>query len=255
MFIDSHCHLDFDVFRHDRDLILASCADAGVSKILMPGVSPEQWERAADLCSNHQELVYAVGLHPWWLNKTKELEVIAQDFLRHVVVNKCVAIGECGLDCNIDVPLEQQLAVFNWHLKQAQKLAKPVIIHSVKAHHHTLGALQNFPGVRGVVHAFSGSYETGMAYWEKGFYLGIGGTISYERAHKTRNAVAKLPLEALLLETDAPDMPLQGKQGSRNTPENLPLVAQILAHLKNRTIDTVATQTSANFQQLFQCRL
>src|SRR5690606_13153989 len=130
-----------------------------------------------------------------------------------------------GLDANIDASMALQLLVLRAQLEVAAKCDKPVILHCVKAHNQLLEALDTSGVKRGVIHAFSGSSELAEQYWRRGFYLGIGGTITYERALKTRRAVQQLPLEALLLETDAPDMPMAGKQGERNSPEYLPEVA------------------------------
>lgn len=139
-----------------------------------------------------------------------------------------------------------------WHLQLAIEFNKPVILHSVRAHHYLLPILKKYrPQRGGVIHAFSGSYETAKQYWDAGFYLGIGGTISYERAAKTRAAVQQMPLESLVLETDAPDMPLQGTQGQRNSPEKLLEIAHCLAALRAQSVEQIAQQTSANTWKLF----
>jgi TatD DNase family protein len=141
----------------------------------------------------------------------------------------------------------------NIHLQIAQETALPLIIHCHKAHNELIVDLKNFNfPAGGVIHAFSGSYEIAMTYWQMGFRLGIGGTITYERAHKTRQTVTRVPLEALLLETDAPDMPLNGNQGERNSPVNIVRIAQTLADLRGETLETIASQTTSNSQTLFK---
>ncbi|HEY0892744.1 MAG TPA: TatD family hydrolase, partial [Cellvibrio sp.] len=145
---------------------------------------------------------------------------------------------------------QQQLLTI--HIDVANQLHKPLIIHCVRAHNELIALLKKSKAqVGGVIHAFSGSYEVAQQYVDLGFYLGIGGTITYERAQKTRAAAAKIPLECLVLETDAPDMPLYGKQGQRNSPVNIPQIAQVLADLRGIAIDEIAAATSRNAMRLF----
>jgi TatD DNase family protein len=152
----------------------------------------------------------------------------------------------------IATPLELQQQLLAIHIEVANQLRKPLIIHCVRAHNELIALLKkNKAEVGGVIHAFSGSYEVAQQYVELGFYLGIGGTITYERAQKTRAAAAKIALEFLVLETDAPDMPLQGKQGQRNSPENIPQIARVLADLRGVTVDEIAAATNHNAMQLF----
>lgn len=255
-YIDSHCHLDFSEFDDDRARVLESCLAQGVKTILVPGVEQTQWPRLERLCTQHGQLRFAVGIHPWWIAKNLDpleddgtrLSEKAKDFLSS---EYCLAIGECGLDANIDVDMETQIAVLEWHLRLALEAQLPVILHCVKAHNPMLATLNKYEGLRGVVHAFSGSEELAQQYWRKGFYLGAGGVLSYERANKTRNAFKSLPLEAILLETDAPDMPLSGRQGQRNSPENIPMIAQTLASLKSCELNVVASATTGAFKKLF----
>ncbi|RYZ90248.1 MAG: TatD family deoxyribonuclease, partial [Moraxellaceae bacterium] len=135
----------------------------------------------------------------------------------------------------------------------AQDIAMPLIIHCRKAHNELLQQLKHYHfEAGGVIHGFSGSYDMAMQYWSMGFRLGIGGTITYERANKTRQAVKRLPLESLVLETDAPDMPLHGKQGEPNSPVNIIAIAQMLANLRGESLEIIAAQTTLNAQQLFK---
>lgn len=252
--IDTHCHIDFPKFDADRQAVLASSLRAGVQKIVVPGVSASQWPKIQALIEQTPSLYFAVGVHPWWVNqsvisKLESLESEIATFLSH---KKCVAVGECGLDKLCDVPFEWQVDVLNYHIELAKRFCKPIILHSVKAHNATLVHLKNGALTHGgVVHAFSGSTQEADQYWQQGFYLGIGGTITYPRANKTRKAVAAMPLDALLLETDAPDMPMNGRQGLRNSPEYLPEVVAVIAELKNISPSEVIAATTANAQKLF----
>mgnify|MGYP001167324381 FL=1 len=249
--IDSHCHLDFEAFDRDREALWSRCRSGGVHQLIIPGTDPEQWGRARALCdAPHSDWYFAAGMHPWWQDRAVQgWEAVCRDFLAHP---RCVAVGECGLDKHIDTPMDEQEFLLDIHLELARSCDKPLILHCVKAHNELIRRPRRhrYPG-GGVVHAFSGSAEMAQTYWQMGFRLGVGGVITYERARKTRDAVSRVPLEALLLETDAPDMPVSGRQGERNSPEFLPLIAQALAGLRGCSEEQVARQTTDNTRQLF----
>ncbi len=250
--------MDFAAFDSDRNAVISQCRQLGVEQLICPGVSPQQWPKLDALAKRYEGVAYAVGIHPWFISSladTPQAFSLAQydDQLKNIVAGqlRCVAIGECGLDAKIDVPLALQQEVLEWHCHQAQALQLPLIVHCVKAHNEMLQCLNNFPEVKGVIHAFSGSIELAENYWQRGFLLGVGGTITYERASKTRSSLSAMPLESLLLETDAPDMPLQGQQGHRNSPVNLVAIAQQLAQLRGISVEAVAEATSRNAKGLF----
>jgi len=250
-FVDSHCHFDFAAFDVDRDAIWQACVEQGVAAMVVPGVEPQQWKVAAQLSEQHAGIFYAVGIHPWWIN-ISHLELTYKYLHENLAAPKCVAVGECGLDAMIETPLAEQVKILNVHLQAASELSLPLIIHCRKAHNELLIELKKFSlPAGGVIHAFSGSIELAAAYWALGFRLGVGGTITYERAQKTRETVKKLPIEAMLLETDAPDMPLHGQQGQRNSPLNIPLVAQALADIRGESVEYIAQQTTQNARRLF----
>ncbi len=257
--VDTHCHFDFPDFDADRAELWQQCRADGALAMAIPGVEPKQWQRLLDLSNSTTGLFFAVGLHPCWLesclprgNWAAELPHLDQLLRRAAQAPKCIAIGECGLDLYIEGDLAQQEAVLACHLEVARACDLPVILHCRRAHNQLLRLLKQHPVPRGgVVHAFSGSGEMARQYWNMGFYLGVGGTITYARANKTRNAVKTMPLEALILETDAPDMPLCGQQGKRNSPANIPAVAEALARLREDSLANIARQTTANALRLF----
>lgn len=270
-FFDSHCHFDFIEFNADRAALWRDCAAHGITRLLMPGVAPEQWQNAAQLCARYDGLCYAAGIHPHWIEQQQWFQKNAMGLLTDTTQEKiaalireeimqsaqaekpaCVAVGECGLDKLIATPIALQQQLLNLHVDIANQLSKPLIVHCVRAHNEMIALLKkNKPSAGGVIHAFSGSYEVAQQYVGLGFYLGVGGTITYERAQKTRAAVTKIPLDYLVLETDAPDMPLQGRQGQRNSPEYIPLIAQVLAELRGVAVQEIAAATSRNAQRLF----
>jgi len=253
-YFDSHCHFDFSEFDHDRAALWQQCQDAGIDRLLIPGTEPTQWQRTAKLLDQYDHWLGSAGIHPWWLN---QVDAISDDLLKtwYSALDhpRCVAIGECGLDKAINTDFAKQCEFFEAHLRLACERNMPLIIHVRKSHNETLRFLQQYkPPAGGVIHGFSGSIELATNYWQLGFYLGIGGTITYPRANKTRQSVKGLPLEALLIETDAPDMPLMGHQGQRNTPLHVVDVAKTLAELRNEPLEHIAQVTTQNAKTLFQ---
>ncbi|MCX2779613.1 TatD family hydrolase [Microbulbifer thermotolerans] len=251
--IDSHCHFDFAAFDKDRASVWRQCREAGVERIIIPGVSPPRWQALLDLVRSEPAWHAALGVHPWWVAESKcGAAQLQRDLAASLEANACVAIGECGLDGAIATPLEKQEEVFRAQLALAESLQLPLIVHARRCHNEMLHLLKAYrPSRGGVIHAFSGSVEIAREYWKLGFSLGAGGTITYDRAAKTRRAFAALPLEAIVLETDAPDMPLQGRQGQRNSPACLLRIARTLAELRGVSVETVADQTRRNTEALF----
>lgn len=259
-FFDTHCHFDFEDFDKDRETLWATCRSQGIRQMLVPGVQPDQWPRMQRLCANNPGIYYAAGLHPCWLEgniesrkRNTQLAALSEALRDQLDEQYCIAIGECGLDQYINGDADLQEAVLSCHLEIAQEFGKPIILHCRRAHNQMLRCLKAFPLKNGgILHAYSGSLEQAEQYWKMGFYLGIGGTITYDRANKTRSAVKKLPPEALVLETDAPDMPLCGQQGERNSPLNIPAIAGILAALRDESVECIARQTTLNAKTLLR---
>lgn len=251
--IDSHCHFDFDAFDGDRSQVWAHCLAAGVEQLIIPGVSPARWPSLFELTEKQPAWHAAVGLHPWWVAETDLApHELQQQIAEQLQEHACIAIGECGLDGAIVTPLAEQEPLFRAQLELAGELQLPLIVHACRCHSDMLRLLKEYrPARGGVIHAFSGSAEIASEYWKLGFYLGAGGTITYERAAKTRRAFSAMPLEAILLESDAPDMPIQGRQGQRNSPEHLPQIAETLAELRGISMAQVVDQTRRNTEQLF----
>ena len=257
--IDSHCHFDFAAFDGDRSEVWAAARKLGVEQLIIPGVAPDQWQAATTISADYPGIYCAAGIHPWWVKALvgARLAEVDLDRLRNTLrqaltASPYVAVGECGLDkfTDSDFPLQQTL--FAMQVEMACELNKPLIIHCRKAHNEVIALLRRHrPSAGGVIHAFSGSTQIAETYIELGFYLGIGGTITYDRAHKTRQTVCEVPLGALLLESDAPDMPLCGRQGERNSPQYLPDTARVLAELRQQSVADIARQTTENSRRLF----
>lgn len=251
--IDTHCHLDFPVFDSDRAALLAECRQLGVGEYIIPAVGEENWGRVMALAAQHDGISYALGVHPWYVGGQTPAVLTRLQQLLAERPRGLVAVGECGLDLRSHVPQEGQLEMFEAQIELAKEHELPLIVHSVRANDTVAKILRRLrPACGGVIHAFSGSLQQAEAFWQLGFRLGIGGVISFERANKTREAVRDMPLEALLLETDAPDMPLQGQQGAPNTPANLPIIAQLLADLRQQPLAHVASVLHESTLRTFQ---
>lgn len=252
--IDSHCHFDFKAFDADRESVWHRCQALGLKWLIIPGVSPSQWDKARRICEQAQNMSYAAGIHPYEAHHHTNLQasLFNEQLACAMSSGHCIGIGECGLDKRLDMPLERQIHLLQYHLQAAVERRLPIILHCVHADNEMIRTLKHSQCRRGVIHAFSGSYEVARQYIDMGFHLGIGGTITYQRAKKTRNAVASVPMDWLLLESDAPDMPLSGRQGQRNSPEYLPEIAAALAELKGSEVEIIKQKTSDNTRKLFK---
>ncbi|GAA0791520.1 TatD family hydrolase [Marinobacterium sediminicola] len=251
MLIDTHCHLDFSDFDADREAVVTRALAAEVDHIVIPSVTVDNLQRVIDLCASSPCFHPALGLHPCFPHDTDAaLNTLAQA----LEVNKVVAIGEIGLDFRPgQIEAEVQQPLFEQQLQLARQYDLPVLLHVVRAHDQVLKLLRRYQLPRaGIVHAFSGSEQQAREYAKLGFKLGIGGAISYERAQKLRRLAAELPLEWLVLETDAPDMPLESHRGKPNEPARVAGVAALIAALRGLSIEEVARKTSVTAQQLLR---
>lgn len=220
---DTHCHLDLPELAVEQLLHWQQAQQAGVVSLLIPAVEQARWQPLLALKQQYPDWFIALGVHPWWGDLHTPSDITELDRLLTLHTDSIVAIGEIGLDFALAPhTFDKQMVLFRAQLSLAAKYHKPVVLHHRKSQPQLLAEIkrQNFT-TGGILHAFSGSQQQGMAFLERGFKLGIGGTITYERAAKTRNTVSKLPLESFVLETDAPAMPLAGFQGQINTPAQL----------------------------------
>lgn len=253
--IDSHCHLDFQQFDKDRKQVLENARAKGIEHILIPGTQAQGWQKQFHLAAQFSELSLALGIHPYFLQNASESDLIKLSDLLAQQPDSVVAVGETGLDFAVDIDKEKQQVFFECQLDLATKYALPVILHHRRSHNAIIRTLKRKHVSRGgVIHAFSGSLQEALSYIEMGFLLGVGGTITYPRASKTRKVVSQIPLQHLVLETDAPDMPIYGHQGERNSPIYLQDVLRVLAELRNEPLKEIERQTDANFNRLFKRR-
>ena len=231
-FFDTHCHLDFPEFDHDRDEVIAQCDQLGVKHILIPGVTAEKWPRVVRTAEMKDTFYSALGLHPMFLDRHEEAHL---DQLE-VFLNKesSVAVGEIGLDFYVDgLDRKKQFMFFDAQLEIAKRHSLPVILHVRKAHDEVLKLLRQKKLVGGFVHAFSGSEQQAFQYIDLNFKLGFGGAVSYQRANKLRTILKNLSLTDFVLETDAPDMSPSTYKGGRNSPQYIPEIFELIVELRS----------------------
>ncbi len=248
--IDTHCHLDDTRFDQDRDSCIARAQQQGIRQQIVPSIKAEWWPRVKSVCKHSSGLLPAYGLHPMFEPEHKDKDI---EQLRHWLEQETpVAIGECGLDFYISNPNKsRQLELFEAQIKLASESGLPLIVHARKSVEEVLQLLKLYPGVRGVCHSYSGSLEQALQLFECGFLIGLGGPVTYPRATRLRRLLCELPLEALVLETDAPDQPPQAHQGSRNEPAFLSEIAWCISQIVNLPDQKLRSITSKNAQQLF----
>lgn len=247
--IDSHCHLDFSHFDDDRDAVIERCMQLGLTRIIVPGVSRERWPALMACCDQSPLLSPALGLHPMFMRHHQDSDIEALELA--LQQHQPIAVGEIGLD--FFVPghdKKAQTALFSAQIKLAEQFNLPVILHVRKAHDEVLKILRQSSVPGGIVHAFNGSMQQAEHYMKQGFIFGVGGALSYPRAQKLQRLFTDLPLTAIVLETDAPDMPLAGHQGERNSPAMIPQIMEKLAELRGIKASEVAKATTANCQRL-----
>lgn len=247
--IDTHCHIDVEEFAADREAVLTRSRQAGVTRLVVPAVMAQGWRHLLDLCRREQGLLPALGLHPVYLDRHHDADVEA--LAEWVARERPIAIGEIGLDFFVtELDRQRQQRLFEAQLQVARDANLPVILHVRKAHDQVLATLKRLRVRGGIAHAFNGSLQQAQQYIDLGFKLGFGGMLTYERSNKLRALARKLPLEALVLETDAPDLTVAAHHGERNSPEYLPDCLRALAEVRDADPEAVAHATSRNAEQV-----
>ncbi len=249
--VDAHCHFDFPEFDGRREEVLARARSHGVSRLVIPGVTRRHWERVVGTAASLPGVFYCLGIHPWFVQEHGQDDLGALESRLARKDSRCVGLGECGLD-RLQGELSQQLPWFEAQVDLAARLDCPLVIHSVRTHDEVHGVLKarSFDG-KVLVHGFSGSYQQARKLVDLGCYIGIGGVITHARAKKTRDTVSRLPLEALVLETDAPDMPPEGVAKGMNSPEQLPAIFSALAGLRREPPEQLYEQLLGNVSELY----
>jgi TatD DNase family protein len=259
MWIDTHCHLDAPEFDADRDAVVARARTALVHMMVLPAVDAVHFDRVRDLAHQHGA-AYALGIHPLYTDRAAEgdLDRLAQALRVHRDDPRLVAVGEIGLDHFVPgLDRARQQAFYLAQLKLAAAAGLPVILHVRRSADALLAGLRRVPVSGGVAHAFNGSDVQANDFLRRGFKLGFGGAMTHERALQLRRLATSLPDNALVMETDAPDIPPQwlyrtaqqraaGQSQGRNEPAELPRIAQVMASLRQCTPASLAAVTTAN---------
>ncbi|HAF00901.1 MAG TPA: DNAase [Methylophilaceae bacterium] len=250
MLIDTHCHLDAAEFDDDRHAQILAATRAGVQQMVVPAVSKDNFQAVIDLSLQYTQCSFALGWHPLYVDAAQPNNLT---HLRQLVAERqnspaLVAVGEIGLD--FFVPShnkETQIYFFIEQLKIAQAFDLPVILHVRKAIDDVLKCLRRYPVCGGIAHAFNGSVQQAEAFTKLGFKLGFGGAMTYDRALKIRALATQLDLSAIVLETDAPDIPPEwvGNNG-KNSPKELVKIAQVLADLRGVSVSQIIEITRKN---------
>jgi TatD DNase family protein len=263
MWTDSHCHLDAPEFDADRAAVVQRARAAGVRRLVLPAVAVAHAEAVVALAHEH-DLAYALGIHPLWTDRAgdDDLERLAALLRRFRNDPRLVAVGEIGLDHFVpSLDPARQAHFYRAQLKLARDAGLPVILHVRRSADALLAGLNRIEVPGGIAHAFNGSEQQARRFVERGFALGFGGTLSFEPARQIRHLATTLPETALVLETDAPDIPpswlyrtaaeraATPGQG-RNEPAELPRIGGVLAALRGQPVPAVAAFTSANTRRV-----
>ena len=253
--IDSHTHLDFPDFDADRQQLLTRSKALGVEQMVVLGVYQRNWQRLWDLVQTDHQLYAAFGLHPVYLNEHRPEHVteLGQWLSRLAGHPQLCAVGEIGLDYFLpELDREAQQQLFEAQLQLAADLQLPALLHVRRSHAQVIATLKRFKLQRGgIVHAFAGSREEAREYIKLGFKLGLGGAATWPQALRLRKVIVDLPLDAIVLETDSPDMAPAMYPNQRNSPEHLPDICQALAEVMGISPERLAEATTANARELF----
>lgn len=263
MWIDTHCHLDAAEFDADREVVREAARARGVTLCVYPAVDIRTLDAVRTLAHRHQD-VYALGIHPLYTPQAQLADLAALDhhLQTHRDDPRLVAVGEIGLDGFVPgLDMARQRAFFQGQLELARVHDLPVILHVRRSVDHVLQQVRQSRVRGGIAHAFNGSVQQAKALIDAGFCLGLGGALTYERATRLRALAQALPLESLVLETDAPDIPpqwlytpaherSQGCAQGRNAPGELPRIAAVLAELRGLDLQVLAEQTTANARRV-----
>ena len=250
LLIDSHCHLDDPCFDTDRSEVIQQAVEVGVKTIVIPAIRAGEFDRIAELASGNPVLRACAGLHPLFIG---DHDQSAWDAVcDRAQAGEITAIGECGLDFTHRAQQkDDQIGLFKKHVELAADTDLPLIIHANGAVEAVLQCVRQYAGARGVIHSFNGSAEQASAFLKLGFKLGFGGAVTHTRASRLRRLVAELPLDSILLETDAPYQPGALRGNARNQPAWIADVCDTVAHLHNKPADIIAKTTTENATTLF----
>ncbi len=252
MFIDTHCHLDAPEFGDTQGELVSAAHRAGVERMILPAVARNTFDAVRALCERYPGCIPAYGIHPMYVDAAQPDDLaVLRSFLAR---SGTAAVGEIGLDFFVDgYDQQRQEFFFVEQLKLAREFDLPALLHIRRAQDTVLKCLRQYKVRGGIAHAFNGSRQQAEEFIRLGFKLGFGGAMTYSRATRLRNLAASLPLESIVLETDAPDIPPDFlARGEPNKPEYLPRIAQTLAELRGISLEEVARVTTQNVSAMLR---
>ncbi len=257
MIIDTHIHLDNERYFEDVDKVIGDAIENSVCRFIIPGADPKDLPRAKALAGKYDEVYYAVGMHPY------DMDNYSEALIRETIKDeKCIAIGECGLDYfrlpdNVDereAEIQKQKEVFRAHIRLANEFNVPLIVHIRDASHDARVILEEESSKGGVLHCFNADEEL-LPLASKNFYFGIGGVLTFKNARKLVNVLPKIPKDKLLIETDGPYLTPHPYRGERNEPRYTALVAEKISTLLDIEYEEVCSLTTTNAQKLFDVNI
>jgi TatD DNase family protein len=256
MLIDSHAHLEMPEFKKDLEAVIQRAKESGVEYIFTVGTERKDWKRALEIANSHPSIYAILGVHP---HNAKEIDDQTYPTLRELCrENKVKAYGEIGLDFFRNLsPRDIQLKRFREQIALAKELRLPVVVHDREAHQETLETLKSERAEEcgGIIHCFSGDYHMARECIDMGFYISVPGSITFKNAGSLREVVKKIPLESLLVETDAPFLTPEPFRGKRNEPSYVRYTAQRVAEIKNISFERVAEATAESAQRVYRMKV
>lgn len=250
MYFDTHAHYNSEAFDADRHEIMAELPQKGVTLVLNPGCDRESSEAAISYAQQYPHIYAAIGWHP---HEVKEISALDTTWIREAAQNpKVVAVGEIGLDYYYEYsPREIQKTCFIEQMELARELSLPVIIHDRDAHADTMEIIRKYPDVLGVFHCYSGSVEMAEEILRLGWYLSFTGAITFKNARRSLEVIAAVPMDRIMIETDAPYLTPTPHRGKRNDSSYLPLIAQTIGDVKGCSGEEIANITMENGCRFF----
>jgi len=255
MLIDSHAHLEMPEFKKDLEAVIQRAKQSGVEYIFTVGTERKDWKRALEIANSHPSIYAILGVHP---HNAKEIDDGTYPILKELCRGgKVKALGEIGLDFFRNLsPRDIQLKRFREQIGLARELRLPIVVHDREAHQEAMEILKSERAEEcgGIIHCFSGNYEMAKVCIEMGFYISIPGSITFKNAEGFREIVKKIPLESLLVETDAPFLTPEPFRGKRNEPSYVRYTAQKVAEIKKVPFEKLAEVTTANAMRVYKLK-
>ena len=252
--MDTHCHIQFDDYNLNPTKVINEAHAAGVTRLICVGCTPEDSHRAVEFAAEHPSISAAIGIHPHYAKSYVVDKTIRRQF-SELAKNGVAAIGECGLDYYYKhSPASEQKKLFRWQLELASEYDLPLIFHVREAFDDFLAILSDFEGVRGVVHSFTANLSTLDKILSKGLYIGLNGIMTFTKDADQLAMAKRVPLESLVLETDAPFLTPVPFRGTICQPKHVRVTAEFLSTLRGQPLDELAAATTHNARKLFNLK-